>query len=39
MDFERYVTNELKRKAENLDPSPNLDNQVQNSFINTNSRK
>ncbi|HDX9532365.1 TPA: hypothetical protein ROX87_001741 [Bacillus thuringiensis] len=32
MDFERYVTNELKRKAESLDPSPNLDNKVQNSF-------
>lgn len=32
MDFERYVTNELKRKAESLDPSPSLDNKVQNSF-------
>ncbi|MEF7636193.1 hypothetical protein [Bacillus thuringiensis] len=32
MDFERYVTNELKRKAENIEPSPNLDNKVQTSF-------
>ena len=32
MDFERYVTNELKRKVESLEPSPNLDNKVQNSF-------
>lgn len=32
MDFERYVTSELKRKAESLEPSPNLDNKVQNSF-------
>lgn len=32
MDFEKYITNELKRNAENLDPSPNLDNKVQTSF-------
>ncbi|MDA1761163.1 hypothetical protein [Bacillus thuringiensis] len=34
MDFERYVTNELKRKAEGLEPSPNLENKVQTSFYN-----
>ncbi|MED0970621.1 hypothetical protein [Bacillus paramycoides] len=32
MDFEQYVTNELKRKAENLEPSPNLEDKVQASF-------
>ncbi|GAB6612298.1 MULTISPECIES: hypothetical protein [Bacillus] len=32
MDFEKYVTNELKRKAANLEPSPNLEDKVQASF-------
>jgi|GEM_PF-1024319 len=32
MDFEKYVTNELKRKAANIEPSPNLEDKVQASF-------
>lgn len=32
MDFEKYVTNELKRKAVNIEPSPNLEDKVQASF-------
>lgn len=32
MDFEKYVTNELKRKAANIEPSPNLEEKVQASF-------
>ncbi|MCU5683325.1 MULTISPECIES: hypothetical protein [Bacillus cereus group] len=32
MDFEKYVMNELKRKATNIEPSPNLEDKVQASF-------
>ena len=32
MDFEKYVMNELKRKAANIEPSPNLEDKVQSSF-------
>lgn len=32
MDFEKYVTNELKRKAANIETSPNLEDKVQASF-------
>jgi len=32
MDFEKYVMNELKRKATNIEPSPNLEDKVQASL-------
>jgi hypothetical protein len=32
MDFEKYVMNELKRKAENIEPSSNIEDKVQASF-------
>ncbi len=32
MDFEKYVTDELKRGAETLEPTPNLEDKVQTSF-------
>ncbi|PQZ57882.1 hypothetical protein CQZ94_08625 [Bacillus sp. MYb209] len=32
MDFEKYITDELKRKAETLEPTPNLEDKVQTSF-------
>ncbi|QWU45638.1 MULTISPECIES: hypothetical protein [Bacillus] len=32
MDFEKYITNELKRKAESIEPNTNLENKVQTSF-------
>ena len=32
MDFEKYITNELKRNAETLEPTPNLEDKVQTSF-------
>ncbi|MGW6147941.1 hypothetical protein ACWFN4_10520 [Bacillus mycoides] len=32
MDFEKYITNELKRKAGSIEPNTNLENKVQTSF-------
>ncbi|MBE7103877.1 hypothetical protein FT637_12690 [Bacillus cereus] len=32
MNFEKYITDELKRKAETLEPTPNLEDKVQISF-------